>query len=255
MQQTNEENDIFIQCHNCGEQQNIDYNFCNKCGAQNINEFKKKLKKDNVYNKNLKNLARYTFIILALLVVSYFTGNDLYSFIIWTVCFAIVDIIFGIIQPEVWSLFRIKNIQVKPLLAIIIIGISSGFLVFYSIEKLNLFLELESYNYNELFHGLEYPLILAIVFTAVFPAVFEEMAFRGFIYNNLFKLAGKKSAIWGSSFLFGLVHFSLLSLYWIVPFGLILAYFRNRYNTIVYGIVGHFIHNSTVVLIEHYEVL
>jgi membrane protease YdiL (CAAX protease family) len=255
MQQANKENIISIECHKCGEQQKSDYRFCNKCGAQNINEFRKELKKDSTYNRNLTNLARYTFIILALLVVSYFTGDDLYSFIIWTVCFAIVDIVFGILQPEVWSLFSIKNIKIKPLLLVSLIGISSGFLVFYSIEKLNLLLEIETYNSTEIFKDLEYSLISAIVLTAVFPAIFEEMAFRGFIFNNLTSLAGKRSAIWGSSFLFGLVHFSLLSLYWIVPFGLILAYFRNRYNTIIYGIVGHFIHNSTVVLIEHYELL
>ncbi|SMG20606.1 Membrane protease YdiL, CAAX protease family [Marivirga sericea] len=253
MQLPNEEIDISIECHRCGEPQKRGYNFCNKCGAQNINAFRRELKKDSNYSRNLTNLARYTFVILALIVVSIFTGDDLYSLIFWTTCFAIVDVIFGILQPEVWSLFSIKNIKIKPLLFVSLFGILSGFLVSYSIEKLNLFLELETYNSIDIFKDLEYSLISAIVLTAVFPAIFEEMAFRGFIFNNLTRLAGKKSAIWGSSFLFGLVHFSLLSLYWIVPFGLFLAYFRNRYNTIIYGIVLHFIHNSTVVLIDHYE--
>lgn len=250
----NEEDSPIIECHNCGQEQKLDYKFCNKCGTQNLNRYKENIKKEKRYNENLKFLARYTFIIFALLVISSFTGEGLYPFIIWTICFAIVDLIFGIIQPEVWKLFSLKNIQIRPLLVMIGIGVTSGILVFLSIEKLNLMLGMESYNYNEVFEGLEYSLVFAIILTAVFPAFFEEMAFRGFVYNNLSKLAGQKSAIWGSSFLFGLVHFSLLSLYWIIPFGLILAYFRTRYNTIIYGIVGHFIHNTTVVLLEHYEV-
>lgn len=254
MQEINEEENTLMKCHNCGAEQNVDYKFCNKCGSQNINAFKKKLKRDEVYNNNLKYLARYTFILIALLIISSFTGEGFHLFVIWTICFAIIDMIFAVIQPDVWSLFNVRAIKLKPLLAIVSIALFSAFFVHFTIERLNLFLDLETYSYDKLFSGLEYSLLYAIVLLAVFPAIFEELAFRGFVFNNLKKLAGTKSAVWGSSFLFALVHFSLLSLYWLLPFGLILAYFRNRYNTIIYGIIGHFIHNSTVTLLDHFQV-
>jgi uncharacterized protein len=93
-----------------------------------------------------------------------------------------------------------------------------------------------------------------MIFVAVFPALFEELAFRGFVYNSINNLVGSKSAIWGSAFLFALVHFSLLSLVWLLPFGLLLAYFRNKYSSLLYGIIGHFTHNALVILIEYYQI-
>jgi len=253
MQEIKPEEISIVECHNCGAEQKLDYRFCNKCGAQNIKSFKNKLKKDRDYNKNLKYLAIYTLILLPLLVISSFTMDEFHLLVIWTISFAVLDIIFASIQPEVWRLFKIGHLKLKPLLLVVLIGLVSAVVVHVSVEKLNLFLDLDTYKYDEIFGGLEYSLIYGIVLIALFPAIFEELAFRGFIFNNLERLAGKKSAIWGSSFLFGLVHFSLLSLYWLIPFGLILAYFRNKYNTLLYGIVGHFVHNATITVIDHYQ--
>ncbi len=120
-------------------------------------------------------------------------------------------------------------------------------------NQLNLYLYGYSDGLMEYFNHLEYPLIMAIIIMAFAPAFFEELAFRGFIFNHIEALGGKNAAIYGSAFIFGLVHFSLLSLIWIIPFGIILAYFRSKYNTILIGMVGHFIHNTLVTLIDYYQ--
>jgi membrane protease YdiL (CAAX protease family) len=164
----------------------------------------------------------------------------------------LVDLIFAAFQPQVYKLFNVLKIRLLPLIGIISICIVSGFAVSYCMEWLNIVLSDEVTLYLPIYLHLDHPLIYAIIFTAAFPAIFEEIAFRGFVYDNFKAIGGVRSAIWGSSFLFALVHFSLLSLVWIMPFGLLLAYFRTKYSSLLYGMVGHFVHNTTVVLIEYY---
>jgi membrane protease YdiL (CAAX protease family) len=70
------------------------------------------------------------------------------------------------------------------------------------------------------------------------------------VFNELSKITGIKSTIIISAILFTMLHLSLLSIFWIFPIGLIFGYFRAKYNTLWYGIIGHLIYNSCIVLIE-----
>ncbi|MGB3589832.1 MAG: type II CAAX endopeptidase family protein [Tunicatimonas sp.] len=215
---------------------------------------KRAVKNNQKYRRNLKYLSVYTILSIILLLVAAFTEDSLEILVIWTVAFAIIDLVFAYLQPTVWTLFFSK-IEFKPLMLIVIIGVTTGFLVSLSMDSLNLVLFEESYTSLPLFEDAANPLLLNLVITAMCPAIFEELSFRGFVFTNLDQIAGRKSAVWGSAFLFGLVHFSLLSLVWLIPFGLLLAYFRNRYSTLVYGVVGHFTHNATTILLEYYGLL
>ena len=85
-----------------------------------------------------------------------------------------------------------------------------------------------------------------------FHVVFEELAFRGYLYNQLRKVTSDKNTIIATAFLFALIHFSFLSLIWIFPFGLLLGYFRKKYNTLWLGMIIHFIHNFIVLMLDYY---
>ena len=239
-------------CPNCGSNQPIGYNFCGKCGQPN---FVIEKEKDEESRRNIKYLLAYIISLIIMLIAGGFTEDSLFTATILTVAYAFFDLAFASIQPRVWNLLLPKLIHFKPLIAIIIIAIVSGFVVSFLMDNLNYALFGETYSLILPFMESNNPLLFGIIIIGVFPAFFEELAFRGFVYNNLDKIAGKKSAMWGSTFLFGLVHFSLLSLIWIIPFGLMLAYFRNKYSTLLYGIVGHFTHNTTSVLIEYYRII
>lgn len=95
-----------------------------------------------------------------------------------------------------------------------------------------------------------YPLLLTLLTMAVQPALFEEIAFRGFIFNNLLRMSSPFQTIIITSFMFGIIHLSPISLIWMIPLALFYAYLRQRTSMIWYGVLAHFIHNSTVVLLE-----
>ncbi len=93
------------------------------------------------------------------------------------------------------------------------------------------------------------PLLWAVIFTCAFPAVFEELAFRGFILNAIANLTSRDAAIYVSSFLFGIMHFAILSLFWLIPLGIAFAWLRFRYKTLWYGMIAHFCYNLFITLI------
>lgn len=241
-------------CTYCAHEQPASFKFCANCGKRNSAIAEKEKKAENAYKSNLNRLATYAFITLGLLITSSLTDDTLEVLIGVTIVFAVVDVIFGVIQPSVWKLIDISNVRLLPMVCIIGIGLCSGIVVSFSMDHLNLLLFEETSGYMYLFYHLENPLWMAILFIAVFPAIFEELAFRGFVFNNLQVIGGEKSAVFGSAFIFALVHLSLLSFVWIIPFGVLLAYFRRKYSTLIYGMVGHFVHNTVTILIEYYDI-
>lgn len=85
-------------------------------------------------------------------------------------------------------------------------------------------------------HALQYIVNGVIVCTLV-PFV-EELTFRGLGFH-LLRPYGRWVAILGTGLLFGLSHGLLLSLPIIVAFGCVLAWIRDRTNSVVPGMVLH----------------
>lgn len=226
--------------------------FCKKCGSKRIAFIEKEKAADKKYRFNLKQLSAYCLLSLVLLSLVALSNDSYQVELVWTGLFAIMDTVFAYSNGETFSVVFPKKFQLKPLLIILAATIGSGFLIYYAVGELNIALFGQDVSILAGYSESSYPLLIALISYALFPAIFEELAFRGFLFNNLHYLSGKKAAIIGSAFLFTLVHFSILSFFWLFPFGLLLAYFRSRYNTLLYGMIGHFIHNSMVVLLEFF---
>jgi membrane protease YdiL (CAAX protease family) len=107
--------------------------------------------------------------------------------------------------------------------------------------------------YYDLYRGATFPLLQCIVFTAVFPALFEEMAFRGILFNELGQIVPAGATIIITAMLFTVLHFSFISFLWIFPIGLLFGYLRSKYNTLAYGVAGHFVYNTGIVLFEYFN--
>lgn len=242
-----------VYCHVCKHEQSVGYKFCVSCGAKNLSLFKENVTADNDYNDNLRMLCIYSAIVVIALIVNLLSGHTLELIVGSTLAFALIDLVFAFAQPNVWKVV-VKPISLKPFLWIVPGFLISGILVSFLVDNLNhlLFDEQGWIGYTNLFFDTKNPLLYSLIIMAVFPAVFEELAFRGFLFNNLNKIVGVNSAIWGSAFLFALVHFSLISILWIFPFGLILGQIRKKYSTILYGIMAHFTHNACVITIEYF---
>lgn len=109
------------------------------------------------------------------------------------------------------------------------------------------------YNYMAPYIFSAYPLITAIFHNAMLPAIFEEISLRGFVFSHTASFMSLKGAIWVTAFLFFMLHLSIVSVIWLFGIGLIFGYFRARYRTLWYGIIGHFTYNTVIVLLDYYS--
>ncbi|MFI5149269.1 MAG: type II CAAX prenyl endopeptidase Rce1 family protein [Bacteroidia bacterium] len=173
-----------------------------------------------------------------------------------------IDILFALLvlgfalksYRELLPLLRVKDLEIIKIISVAITAILFGFLVIQISTWLhqNLF---HSGQYNEMymFEDSAFPLLFSILSIAVQPAFFEELGFRGLIYSHIEKAGGGAAALLVSSFMFAILHLNIISLLWLVPAGLTFGWLRQRYNTIWYGITGHFFYNSTIVVIDFYS--
>ena len=90
---------------------------------------------------------------------------------------------------------------------------------------------------------------LVIVAMCVFPAIFEEIGFRGLVQQRLVAAAGPLVGFVAASALFVALHFSILSAPYLFLLSLFLCWVRNRAERIYPSIVLHFVHNFAVVFL------
>lgn len=97
--------------------------------------------------------------------------------------------------------------------------------------------------------------ILMVIANCLFPAVFEELLFRGFILGNL-KKYGEFPALLISSFTFALMHGTFLQLPFALMSGLVLGFIYLKSNSIVPSMIVHFFNNSlsaiTIIVSTHW---
>lgn len=240
-----------ITCEQCGSLQDSNSKFCSSCGSKTrISEVNKS--SSHLQDWLIKFLAYYSIGTIILLIIAAYTPQNIGFTLFWSILFAFMDIGFAIKKPSVWKLINFETLKAGYIVLACVVFVVSGFVVSFSMDFLNNNLFFDFYDELLIFKETENPLIVSIIFIALFPAIFEELAFRGFVFDALDELGGKNAALWGSSFIFALVHFSLISIFWLLPFGLVLAYIRLRTNNIIYGMFGHFAHNLTVVIISLY---
>ena len=142
-----------------------------------------------------------------------------------------------------------SKIRLRPLAIILFVSIWSAIGVrFLAIFLTFFYLDLKEVTY--VFWQSDYPILFSVLFICLFPAIFEELAFRGIVLGNLLKSMKPRTAIFISSLLFALIHFNLIALIWLIPLGMLFGYFRYKYGSIWYCILGHFAYNLTVISFE-----
>ncbi|MFY9177487.1 MAG: type II CAAX endopeptidase family protein [Caldicoprobacterales bacterium] len=92
----------------------------------------------------------------------------------------------------------------------------------------------------------EKQLLAAVAVIGFVPALVEEFLFRGLILRGYEKF-GSKVAIVMTGILFGMLHIQLLSIPSIILIGIIISYVVYRTNSILAGIIYHFVHNGMTV--------
>lgn len=240
-------------CKSCDTVFETEVKFCSKCGLAitKTSEHKK------IESINL--IIGFYVAMLVFIAIIHFVSEaypqDFVADLSIEIGFAFIVLGFSFLDfKNILKLYSIKHINWKLILLSIAIPIVSSVVVYFFVDFMNILIgDGEISNYYSAYLYLEHPLFWAIFFIAVTPPIFEELAFRGFLFNKLSEITTNKQTIIATAFLFALIHFSFLSFLWIFPFGLLLGYLRSKYNTIWLGIIIHFFHNLIMLFLDYYE--
>jgi len=117
------------------------------------------------------------------------------------------------------------------------------------VTALNGALGLEEIQVTPGFVDAGYGWAVIVLVVCVQPAIIEELAFRGIIFNGLLSFLSRTETIVVSSFMFMLIHIGMLGVPQLV-LGIILAWMRLRTGSLLPCMILHFTHNFLVVLSE-----
>ena len=160
---------------------------------------------------------------------------------------------------KISELVPFKPIEGKKLAAIVMCGMSLCMVA-------QLMAALIQINFSlfgiDIYKGLEtatatgfYDFLMLVICTAVIPALVEEFAYRGLVVGIL-KRHDEMLAVFGSAFLFGMLHGNFGQIPFAFTVGLILGYARVKTDSMLPGILIHFGNNLyAVILTELDEIL
>jgi uncharacterized protein len=153
-------------------------------------------------------------------------------------------------RKEITPLFSFAGFNIKVVALTISASFVAAIVVSYLCDFLNVSIFEEVYYGPYQFADTENPLLWTIVLTCIFPAITEEVAFRGFLFTNIARITSANTAMYVSSFIFGVLHLSYISMLWLIPIGIVFSFLRIRFNILWYGIIGHFAYNLFISLID-----
>lgn len=237
-------------CLECGALITSDGRFCNHCGARQIHE---PVGPDESKWSLLKQAGLFYGIdIFVCCLVSFI---NFFKTLSWAPIFDLVMAISAVVffclnLNENKLLLTWKTFSLKKLLGYCFIAIVASCLVHYSVRWLNIVIYNKDEHYYQLLKGHFFGVLSVVLFTAIIPALFEELGYRGYLLSALLKVADKEQAIYIVSFLFAIIHLSFISLFWLIPFALFLGFIRVKENTIWYGVLFHFSFNLTACLFD-----
>ena len=265
----------YIICPSCNSKLELDAKFCGKCGISlgsnsfalnsnmnldlnnmNINS------NSNSFDSNSNTNTNWEYIlpVLKLWVIMLFSNGALGLIIHFTksnslylqLATAIFDAIFilGFIQyyeKDIFNSFsqfkKIKDSIYNIIFALVFIFVFMK--IYVGITEL---MGIKYINFLYIYKQNGWPLWSAFITIAIIPAIFEELAFRGFIMKRLQKIGGNNEALIIQAIMFSVLH--MLPTIFISHFviGVVLGTLYQQSKSIYPGIIVHLLWNSIVII-------
>ncbi len=176
-------------------------------------------------------------------------------------CFFLISLLFCLFtKADLGKLFPLQKITPNLLYLICTFGLAICLVSNYVSELLLSIFEMlgidATVNMEFECEGI-LDIILYYIAVAVIPALVEEFAFRGVVLNTL-KKHSYKLAILVSGVTFGLMHGNFTQIPFATVVGLVLGYIAVKTNSLLPGIIIHFLNNAlsvTMSLISEYSTL
>jgi uncharacterized protein len=229
-------------CRSCGLEIAADARYCQHCGAKiDISDSVASSRRSKLIW--LVSLFFGVQLLLGYLVrVSDNLELGVAELIVLDIFFSLVTVMFaGFGWRQIWPSLTLRNSSIIKAAFYVLIAAGVMDWVNHNIFETEIV-------YFEAFNLAKYPLLWMMLSLAVQPALFEELGFRGLMQGTLNNLLDKPQSMTITAFAFAAIHLNLISLIWLMPFGLMLGYVRMREGTIWYGVIMHFVFNAIAVL-------
>ena len=240
-------------CEECGQPAKEYHRFCHHCGAflgVQVNSI-------NIFNNaELRSAFFFYLIYLFICLVVHYTDWFInYDRLFWIeIALAFITIYYAYKNKEsIGPILRFNNFKWGIAALVITVALSFSIVVNLAVREMNVSLFQSDTNYFDFYKIYVAPIPIMIYSIALMPAIFEEIAFRGILFNYLSTFLDDKLVVMVTGFVFAAMHLSTLSLIWLIPFGILLGIMRNKYSTIWYGVIFHFVFNLTSCLIDLYQ--
>ncbi len=241
------------QCDECWTTVKGHHRFCHNCGAfQGFDAPRTSIFSNTNIQSSFFFYIIYLFICLLVQFTDWFGSYDR-LFWVEIVMAAITLLYVKINWQSIKPLLRFNNFNFTRLTGAISLAIIFSAIVNIIVTKMNLSFFGTEISFYSTYKIYKMPALVMLYSIAVNPAIFEELAFRGIIYNSLSVFLNERLVILVTGIAFAAIHLSFLSLFWLIPFGILLGAMRKTYNTIWYGVILHFTFNLVACLFDLYK--
>lgn len=240
-----------MHCYKCGKDNDYQAVFCTECGRQ----LKAGTYDDSDLNK--KYFTQSIILILTIVVVIIFSSQ-----IVTTLPMLIHDCIFQgflfiillVFLTFEWDSFKplLKfKFKITPVLHILILAPALAVCVIWLSDTIQKHFDIVTLSYIDQYRAeTKHVYTIGLLFVSIIPGLLEEALFRGILFNYLLRFTRPKNVILITGILFSFVHFSFLSVLWLLPIGIVLGYFRYRYRSLWYAVAFHMLYNASVFMLE-----
>jgi len=247
------EDDIYY-CNDCESKVKGFHRFCHNCGAYLGSDAEQV---DVFSNRNLRAAFIFYTIYLFVCLTVKFTGwlNSYDWLFLVEIFLAVITLLFAYKnRAGLKPILRFNNFNPLVLTGVIFLSALFSTIVSISINQINVSVFRIDTSLFEPYRIYQAPIIIMIYSIAFMPAIFEELAFRGILYNYFPAFLDERIVVMITGFIFAAIHLNFFSLVWLIPFGILIGSLRRRYNTIWYGVIFHFVFNLTACIIDLHRV-
>lgn len=264
---TIEANSIQFECPKCKALFLKNALFCGNCGNSISNEISDQLD-ENLSQNDSKKQSVWQWIAPALKLWVFFISiiglfglsNNLLK--ITSPFFNLsIQIIIGIVilatcinsQMRIKSLFtNFKYFKFKSIFELAGILLLIYFFMLLYVKFVSI-IGLDTIAYLTDYKKHNWPLWGAFIVICLFPGVFEEIAFRGYIFGKLEKIGSQKEALIIQAAMFSILHLSPAVFFSHFLLGLVLGILRVRSKSLYPSILLHIAWNTIVIIEEYYS--
>ena len=244
--------EIYI-CAECDTRVKNYQRFCHNCGAYLVSD----AEHISIFNNSSLQTAFFFYVVYLFicLTVKYTNWFASYDRLFWIeMLIAVITILFARVNLKYLKpVLKFNNFSWYRMFTVIAAAIVFSSVVNVFITQINISIFGTHTSLYEGYRIYQFPIILMFYSIALVPALFEELAFRGILYNYLNTFLDGRLVVMVTGVGFAAIHLNFFSLVWLIPFGIFIASLRRKYNTLWYGIIFHFVFNVTACLFDLYR--